>query len=174
MRAIIQGIGSAIVMGCLVMLAVADEEKVPISKLPEKVVSAVKARFAGAELVSAEKETENGETVFEVVIKYKGSTIEVTLKPDGTITEIEKEITAKDLPKVVSEALEKKFAKATIKKVEEVTKVDKKVEKLAYYEVLLVTAEKKTLEVSVAPDGKIVKEEKKDNDKDEKKKVEKK
>jgi hypothetical protein len=42
------------------------------------------------------------------------------------------------------------------------------VEKLAYYEVLLVTADKKRLEVQVAADGKIVNVEKKDSDKDDK------
>jgi uncharacterized membrane protein YkoI len=143
----------------------ADEEKVPLDKLPKAVVDAVKARFPGAKLVSAEKEKDDGKTVFEVAIKDKDQSIEVTLTPEGKITEIEKQIEAKSLPEAVAKALEEKYAKATYKMIEEVYKVDKE-EKLEYYEVLLVTAAKKKLEVSVAPDGKIVKEEDKSKEKD--------
>jgi uncharacterized membrane protein YkoI len=148
--------------------AAADEEKVPLDKLPKAVVDAVKARFPDAKLVGAEKETENGKTVFEVAIKNKDQNIEVTLTPEGEIVEIEKEISAKDLPEKVTKALQAKYPKATYKTIEEVIKVDKKKEKLAYYEVLLVTADKKKFEVSVEPDGKIVKEEDKSKEKDEK------
>lgn len=144
----------------------ADEEKVPLDKLPKAVVEAVKKRFPDAQLVSAEKETEDGKTVFEVNIKNKGQTIEVTLTPEGTIVEIEKQIEAKDLPKTVAEALEKKFPKATFKVIEEVIKVKDGKEGLAYYEVLLVTAEMKKLEVAVTADGKITKEEDKSKEKE--------
>jgi hypothetical protein len=58
-------------------------------------------------------------------------------------------------------ALEGKYPRATYKIVEEIVKVEKNQEKLAYYEVLLVTAGKDTLEVLVTPEGRIVKEEKK-------------
>ena len=61
------------------------------------------------------------------------------------------------MPKAVVKTLEEKYPKATYKVIEEVTKKDK----IAYYEVELVTAEKKTVEVQVDPTGKIVKEEKK-------------
>ncbi len=64
------------------------------------------------------------------------------------------------LPKAVAETLETKYPRATIKKVEEITKEDK----VTAYEVLLVTAEKKTLEVSFNPEGKVVSVEKKDKE----------
>ena len=79
-------------------------------------------------------------------------------------------IAAKDLPKVVAEALEEKYPKATYKVYEEMTKVTDGKEAIAYYEVLLVTADKKTLEVEVSPEGKILKtEEKKEEKKADKK-----
>jgi hypothetical protein len=133
------------------------EEKIPLDKLPKAVVDAVKAKFEGAELVSAEKEKEDGKEVFEVAIKHKGQNIEVTLTPEGKIVSVEKEIAVKDLPKEVSEALDAKYPKATIKKLEEVTEGDK-----LTYEALLVTADKKTVEAVFDPKGKLVKEEKKD------------
>jgi hypothetical protein len=144
----------------------ADEEKVPLDKVPRAVLEAVKKRFPEAEVTGAEKETDNGKTVYEIGIKDKGQSIEVTLTPEGTLTEIEKQIAAKDLPKAVAEGLESKYPKATFKTIEEVIMVREGKEKLEYYEVLLVTAEKKKLEVTVTPDGKINKEEDKSKEKD--------
>jgi hypothetical protein len=146
----------------------AGEEKVPLDKLPKAVKDAVVKRFPKAELKGAEKEIENGKAVYEVAIVYKGQKIEVTLTPKGEITEIEKQIAAKDMPKEVTKALEDKYPKATYKMIEEVIKVKDNKETLEYYEVLLETAEKKKFEVSVAPDGKIQKVEDKNKKKEEK------
>ena len=59
------------------------EEKIALDKLPKEVVDAVKKKFEGCELVSAEKEKEDGKEVYEVAIKHKGHNIEVTLTPDA-------------------------------------------------------------------------------------------
>ncbi len=142
-----------------------EEEKVPLDKLPKTVTEAVKKRFPDATLVSAEKETENNKTVYEVAIKNKEQKIEVTATEDGTIIEIEKEIDAKDLPKAVSETLEKKYPKATYKTVEEIVKVKDGKDAPAYYGVLLVTADKKKLEVSISAEGKVMEEEDKSKEK---------
>jgi hypothetical protein len=162
------GLCAAVVVGLLAAAGVAraDEQKVPLDKVPKAVLDAVKAKFPGADLVEAAKETEDGKTVYEVSVKNKGQHIDVTLAPDGTIQLMEKTITANDLPKAVAAALEKKYPKAKYEVVEEVLKVQGGRDRLEYYEVLLVTAEKKKLEVEVAPDGTIKKEEKKDGPKD--------
>jgi len=60
------------------------------------------------------------------------------------------------LPKAVTEAVEKKYPKATLKEVMEVTEVKGKEEKLEGYEINLVTADKKEVEVTIAPDGKVL------------------
>lgn len=168
MRQVIWSLGTLAAAGLLVLAAGtrADEEKVPLDKVPKVVMDAVKARFPSAKVVGAEKETENGKTVYEIGIKDKDQNIEVTLTPEGKITEIEKEIPAKAMPKVVTAALEKKYPKATYKMIEEVFKVSGEKEKLEYYEVLLETAAKKKLEVSVTPEGKFTKEEDKSKEKD--------
>lgn len=156
---------SVVVVGlCVSLVRADDEEKVALDKLPKAVVDAVKAKFPSAKLVSAEKEKEDGKTVYEVAIKDGERNIEVTLTPEGKIISIEKEISAKELPKPVAEALEKKYPKATITKLEEIIKDDK----VKAYEALIVTAEKKKLEVIFDPTGKPLGEEKKDNEKDEK------
>lgn len=158
---------TSLVVSLVVVLPVAgaDEEKVPLDKLPKAVLDAVKARFPEAKLVAAEKETEDGKTLYEVAITDKEQKIDVTVV-DGKIVEIEKQITAKDLPKAITAALEAKYPKATYKIIEEIIKVKDGVEKLEYYEVLLVTAEKKKLEVVLALDGKITKEEDKSKEKE--------
>jgi len=138
------------------------EEKVDLEKVPKVVLESVKKKFPDAKLVGASTEKDGDKLVYEIEIKVKDKTIDVTLTPDGKIVLVEKEIDPKDVPKAVAEALEKKYPKATIKLVEEVSK-DDKIEK---YEYQIVTADKKMLEVSFDPAGKFLAEEvKKDGDK---------
>ena len=151
----------ACVLAAALVLAVglgwADEEKIPLDKLPRAVVEAVKAKFAGAELVGAEKEVEKGKTQYEVAIKYKGSMIDVMVSADGKIVAAEKTIDAKDLPKAVAAAVKDKYKEAKILKAEEITEGEK-----TFYEVLLQRDATKKIEVKLDPTGKIVEEEKKD------------
>ena len=58
-------------------------------KLPKAVAEAVKATFPGAKLVKAEKEDEDGETVYEVTLKYKAGTLEAALTPKGRVVKVE-------------------------------------------------------------------------------------
>lgn len=148
----------------LVAAAVArtDEEKLPLDKLPKEAVDAVKARFAGVEMVEAAKEVK---TFYEVTIKHNGKKMDVTLE-GGDIVCIEKTITFQELPKNVAKVLNDKYPNATYKIVEEVIKVEKKDERPPYYEMLLVTADKKEIEVLVNPEGKIIHVEDKAGDKD--------
>lgn len=150
----------AILVGGLAgALARDEEEKIALDKVPKAVLKVVKAKFKDAELVSAEKETKDKKVVYEISLKLKGKTVEVSATPDGKIISIEKTIAAKDLPKAVTETLESKYPKATIKVAEEIMEGEK-----LSYEVLLVTADKKTLEVVFDPKGKVVQEEKKDKE----------
>jgi len=136
------------------------EENVPLDKVPEAVLKAVKAKFKDAELVGAQTEKDNGKLVYEINLKEKGKNIDVTLSPDGKIISIEKTLAAKDLPRPVTEAINSKYPKSEYQRVEEVTEGGK-----TNYEVLLVTADKKKIEILLDRDGKIVKEEKKEDKK---------
>lgn len=147
-----------------------DEETVPLDKVPRAVMEGVKARFADAKPTEAAKETEDGKTVYEVSFKQQGKNVDATLSPEGELLMIETAIDAKDLPKAATKTLEEKYPKATYKIVEKIVKVEKKRETLAYYEVLLATAEKDAIEVQVTAEGKVVNEEKKGPGEDDKKK----
>ena len=148
----------------------ADEEKIALDKLPKAVLEAAKARFPKAELIEAAKETDDDKVEYEVTLKDGETKYDVMFSPDGKITLIEKIIAAKDLPKAVAAALEEKYPKAVYKIYEELTKIADGKEFIAYYEVLIETADKKMLEVEVSPEGKILKTEEKKVEKKEEKK----
>lgn len=147
-------------------VARSDESKVPLGEVPKAGLEAVKALFPGAEITGAAKETEDGKTAFEVTLKQKGLNIDVTVGTDGKLQLIEKEIAAKDLPAAVRRTLETKYPKATHKIIEEVDSMKDGKPVVDFFETLLVTAKKETLEVQITPDGKIKSEEKKDAAKD--------
>ena len=139
----------------LVALVRADEEKVPLDKVPKAILETVKKRFPKAEVKEASKElNDEKKTVYEITLKENGKNIDVTLTPEGKLLVIEKEIDRKDLPKAVAATFEEKYPKATYKIVEEVIKVVDGKETLEYYEALLETADKKMFEVEILPDGK--------------------
>jgi uncharacterized membrane protein YkoI len=135
----------------------AKAEKVPLDKVPKKVMDAIKARFPKADITSVEKETEEGKVVYDIELKSEGRKYEMDIQEDGTVIEIEKEVAAKDVPEAVKKAIEAKYPKSTVKDVMEVNKVKGKEEKPDHYEVTLETADKKTIEVVVSLDGKSVK-----------------
>jgi uncharacterized membrane protein YkoI len=128
----------------------ADEEKVPLDKVPAPVLKAFKAKFPEATIKAAIKEVEDGKTVYEIESTSKGLAIDAVLKPDGEFVNYEKEIKSADLPAKVASAVKAKHPKGKVKKVEEVTEGDK-----SFYEVLVEEGDKST-EVSVGKDGKII------------------
>ena len=161
------GLSASAIVGLIILATVcqADEKKISLDKVPKEVMESVKARFPGAEISSVEKETEDGEVVYDFELKHEGRKYEMDIKADGTITEIEKEVAAKDVPESVTNALKAKYPNATIKEVMEVNKVKGKEEKPDHYEITIVTADNKKLEVEVSLDGKNVKGGKAESDK---------
>lgn len=168
MRTMLRVAVGVAVMAVIAATVRADEEKVPLDKLPKAVTDAVKKRFPKLEPKEATKEvTEDKKTVYEVTLTEDKKNIDVTLTPEGIIVMIEKEIDRKDLPKAVATAIDAKYPDATYKICEEIIPVKDGKETLESYEVLLETKDKKMIEVVVAPDGTIKKtEEKKEEKKD--------
>jgi hypothetical protein len=142
-----------------ISVSVADdkEEKISPDKLPKAVADAIKARFPDGKVTSAEKENEDGKTVFDIELISGGLKYEMDMLEDGTIVEIEKEI--KEVPAAVTKAIEAKYPKAKIVEVMERSKVKDKKETPADYEVTIEDGGKKH-EVIVSLDGKSVKAEK--------------
>lgn len=132
----------------------ADRDKVALTDVPAAVLDAVKVRYPKAEIKSAEKETDRGRTYYEIESRLNGRELEVTLEPNGTIVEIEKDVAAGDLPKPVADAVAANHPDARIKKAQEVIKL-KSGKEMKHFDVDLEVGGK-DLDMKVAPDGKII------------------
>jgi uncharacterized membrane protein YkoI len=153
-------LGASAVIGVLAAGTVhaGEAEKLAPGDVPKKIMDTVKARLPGAELTSAEKETENGAIVFDLEMKDGGRKYEMDIKEDGTLVEIEKQVLDKDVPAAVTQALNAKYPGSAVKEVMEVNSVKGKQETPEHYEVVIATGGKDK-EVVVSLDGKSVKEE---------------
>ena len=68
--------------------ALADED-IPISALPPAVIKAIEARFPGAKIEEAERDSRDGRPIFEVEIEVNGDDKELKITPDGQIIDID-------------------------------------------------------------------------------------
>ncbi len=176
-------VGAVVTLGWLgfVSSTRADEENIPLKEVPKAVLDAVQGKFPRAELTGAEKETEEGKTVFEIALTHEGQKIEVSVTAGGKITEIETEVAAGDLPGAVRKAIEDKYPKSSIKKAEKVIESedaddddddkdedddDEDEGEEVSFEVVVMTADGKTIELEVSPKGKIEQEDDDEDDDD--------
>ena len=68
----------------------ARETEIPLDEVPDAVVRAAMEAVPGIELVSAEIEEENGETLYELEGMLDGERYEIEITPEGDVIEIEK------------------------------------------------------------------------------------
>ncbi len=137
----------------LLMSAAAAQEKIEADKLPPRVKDSLKARFPGHVVTQATKEMENGEVIYDIEMTVNGKKHEMDCKEDGTIVDIQNEIDPKDLPAAALNAIKAKYPGSTIKEVGEILVVKDKKETRDHFEVIIETAEKKEMELTVSMDG---------------------
>lgn len=155
------------------------EEAVAIDKLPKAVVDSIRKMFPDAELTKATKEVvkeeeedndddddkaadtkddgkeedkdeqEESKVVYEVTLSQKGHVIDATVEEDGEIEEVERSIDLKELPKIVTDALARKFPKSTLKSAEAIYEVEDGEMELEGYEVILTSADGKEIEADI-------------------------
>ncbi len=140
-----------------------DKDKLGLDKIPKKVMDALKAKFPKAQIHKWTKEKEGEIVVYDIELKQEGRKFEADIKEDGTIHNWEKEIAAKDLPKAVKKAVEKKYPKSVLKEIMAITAVKDGKDLPDGYEIVLETADKKGVEVTLAPDGKLLEDSGKKN-----------
>ena len=162
-------IGLVAVLGLLLGApgARAQEAEIPLDQVPKAVMDSAKAKFPGAKMREAAKETEDGKTVYELSMTHEDRKMDVTFQENGTLVLVETEVPEKDLPAAVAQAVKGKYPSAKADLVESVRKGPELKKAVDYYEFHLTTADKKTVEVEVDSTGKILKtEEKKAGEKD--------
>ena len=67
----------------------ADDDKKKSTKLPKAIAEVVKTKFPNAKVAGVEKEDSDGESAFEVKLKYKEGSLEVLFSPKGNILKVE-------------------------------------------------------------------------------------
>jgi hypothetical protein len=133
-----------------------QEEVVPPNRIPKTVMDALHARFPRARIDKSTRANEENEVVYDLEFTEDGRKCEADIRENGTYINYEKAIPASDLPTAVRAAIDRRYPNATLNEVMEETEVSGKVERLSAYEVVLVTAGRKEVEVRVSPDGKIL------------------
>jgi uncharacterized membrane protein YkoI len=147
----------------------AQETEIKLDQVPKAVMDSAKAKFPGAKMREASKETEDGKTVFELSMTHEERKMDVTFQEDGTLVLVETEVSEQELPAAVMRAVKDKYPGAKIDLVESVKKGPEVKKEADYYEFHLTTTDKKSAEVEVDASGKILKtEEKKAEQKDKK------
>lgn len=71
-------------------LVYADDD-IAVDKLPKEVRAAIDERFPGAELLSAERDKDDGKVEYEVELRHKGQRYEVDVTEDGRIKDVDRE-----------------------------------------------------------------------------------
>lgn len=145
----------------LIFACSGQEETIAVADVPAVVMSAVRTRFPTATATEASREVKDGKTFYEVTLKDGTRQIDVTSTAEGAVVEVEGALTENDLPAAVTRAIGAKYPGAKYRIVEDVKTSDAAAPLSSYFEVLLETADKQFIEVQIAADGTILKEEKK-------------
>lgn len=130
-------------------LTASAEKKVDRSALPPAVEKTVQAQSKGATIKGFSTERDHGKKVYEAEMIVDNHTKDIQIAEDGTLNEIEEEVTLESLPAAVQAALTNKAGDAKITKIESLTKSGK----LVAYEAATLKGTKKG-EIQVGPDGK--------------------
>jgi uncharacterized membrane protein YkoI len=126
-----------------------QEKKIRRSDLPPAVEKAVAEQSKGATIRGFSQEKENGQTYYEAELMVNGHTKDVLLDANGSVVEVEEQVSTESLPSAVRRGLQDKAGKGKLVKVETLTKKDK----LVAYEAKALN-NGKTSEVQVGPEGK--------------------
>ena len=144
--------GTLIVMTvtlCCALIGFGQEKQLKKSELPAAVQKTADEQSKGATVKGYSRENENGMVAYEVALMVNGHSKDITMDGQGNVTEVEEEADMKSLPAEVREGLQKQAGKASIGKVESLTKQGT----LVAYEAQIHIGKKRS-EIQVGPDGK--------------------
>ena len=134
----------------------AQDEAVPVDRIPKAVMSALLGKFPKAAISKSSRTKEDGEVVYDLEFTDGRGKAEADITEKGRFVNYERAIAASALPKAVRDAVEKRYPKATVKEVMKETEVKGKSERTSAYEVVMVQAAGQDVEVRVSPAGKIL------------------
>ena len=125
-RTMLLSLISLCLIGVLTLVAWAEEEEVTLDQVPAAVKATILKESAGGKITEIERETKNGQTLYEAEFLLDGQKIEIKIAPDGSLLgrEIEREgddeddLTIAQVPEPARAALLKLAGDAKIVKAE--------------------------------------------------------
>lgn len=131
-----------------------EDEKLPLSRVPAKVMSALKAKYPKAEIVSAGKGDQDGTKVYEFELKQGALKWEAAFTLDAKFAGSEEVLKESQVPAPVLKAFRDKYPQAVVEEIEKAVTVEKNAEKVVY-EFVMKTAKGK-VEALFDPSGKFL------------------
>lgn len=157
MKSLIMSLHFVLLAGAFLAAPMAQAQNTNNSdQIPRQVLNGLKAKFSKPTIEKWTKENEGGLVVFDIEFTQEGRKFEADIAEDGTIKNWEKAIAAEDLPSAVRNTVGKKYPRASMKEIMQITTIANGKEKVEGYEILLRTTENKSVEVTIAPDGKVL------------------
>ncbi len=127
-------------------------KKVKLEELPEAARECVKRNSTGAKIGRIERIERDGTIRFEAELKTPNGSKDLLVDQDGTLLEVEEEISLPAVGTTARLAIEKAAEGGKVKKVETVKNGEGK---LLYYEVDIEVKGKKS-EIKISPDGELL------------------
>jgi uncharacterized membrane protein YkoI len=137
-----------IAIASLAGLATAAEKTLQVKDLPPAVQKTVQEQLKGAEIKAISKETEKGQTQYEVETIVNGKHRDFNVDAKGGLIVVEEETTLDSIPVAAKAAIQKKLADGKLGMVEIMTKGG-----ATFYEAAYTSKDGKKHEVLVKPDG---------------------
>ena len=134
----------------------AQDETIPLDRLPKAVMKVAKARFPGAEIRQASEEAEDGKPIYSLEMKHLRHIVDVSFKANGTVVLVKTSISQKALPRVLLRAIGRQYPGASVKGAEAVTKGPEPKKAVDYYELYLLTAHNRPRRITVDPKGNVL------------------
>ena len=125
-RTAIRTVMFVLALACLsATMSIAKEKKIAKKDLPKEVASAFSKAYPNAVINGTSKETKKKTTYYEIESVEGKTHRDLLYKADGTIAEIEETIALTDAPPALQESITKDHPKASVAKVEKLTKGEK-------------------------------------------------
>lgn len=132
-------------------LTLAGEKSIALKDAPASVQKTVNEQLKGGRLRALSVEVDKGETRYEAEMTVDGKNRDVVIDSAGMLLEAEVMVELSALPEAARAGLLREAGKGSVATVEELTR-----DGVVSYEALIKEAGKKSREVVVGPDGRIV------------------
>ena len=123
---------------------------------PAAVMQTLRTRFPDAEIQKWSKETVHGVVLYDVEFTQHGHKLEADIRADGSVDNWESEVQLQDVPAAVRQTIQTKYPGATVRTILASNAVRDGKDELEGFEVVLATKDGKQVEITVAPDGKVL------------------